>query len=81
MVSFDPFNNSVMHVATVPEILKMRKLTMASTRSINGCVAIDGKVGLITEGCPFVWPGIYFFLAFLTSESVEDSLTLENPEK
>ena len=54
MVSFDPFNNSVMHVATVPEILKMRKLTMASTRSINGCVAIDGKVGLITEGCPFV---------------------------
>ena len=41
MVSFDPFNNSVMHVVTVPEILKMRKLTMTSTRSINGRVAID----------------------------------------
>ena len=32
MVSFDLFNNSVRHVVTVPEILKMRKLTMTSTR-------------------------------------------------
>lgn len=35
MVSFDPYNNSVMHVVIGPEILEMRKLKMKSLRSIS----------------------------------------------